>query len=131
MPHRNRSSSSSNSSASSSQSVEAGPSIPLPRSLPDLRFEQSYLATIRSFVQEFDPEQEQEAKEQRYDEGAVEHSSRNVVKGKGKGKQRDLPGGDADADGEQNGEGKAPKVMEAKNQKGEPELWIGGLRIQW
>lgn len=56
----------------------------------------------------------------------MKHSSSGE---KGKGKERmdeklGDEGGDEDKD-------KVPKVMEARNRKGEPELWIGGLRIQW
>lgn len=62
-----------------------------------MRFEQSYLASIRGFVHELDPEEAQEEKQEA--KGEKDAASSTIVKGKGP--------------------------------KGEPELWIGRLRIDW
>lgn len=67
-----------------------------------MRFEQSYLASIRGFVHEVDEQTAEETKEDRLDDHG-DHKS---------------------------GE-KAHRVMASRSPTGEPELWMGRLRVQW
>lgn len=70
----------------------------LPQVIPDLRFEQSYIASIRGFIHELEPEQ------------AAQEKAR---------------AGGEDADGQEKA------VVEARGPRGEPELWVGRLRVDW
>ncbi|CAO1637903.1 unnamed protein product [Parajaminaea phylloscopi] len=134
-PVRSLSSSSSSSSSSSGGSTElsrsedgGGPS-PLslvPSVLPDLRFEQSYLASVRAFIHELTPQQAEAQKERVI-------SEKEGAKG---------------SDGEEDIGRRAPWIVTGHSEDasasdpsiskprpswhhGEPELWIGRLRVDW
>lgn len=70
-------------------------------SIPDMRFEQSYLASVRGFVKEYSPSSAEDKKEE-----------------------------ERRGDGKSEG-GKAPDIMTSHSPKGEPELWLGRLQVQW
>lgn len=83
-------------------------SFPKFRTLPDQRFEQSYLASIRGYVHELDKEAAEDIKEERQDEK------------------------DAEKGREPNGQDEQPHhIMKSQDPKGEHELWLGSLRIEW
>ncbi|CAD6916298.1 unnamed protein product [Tilletia controversa] len=94
----------------------------LPRAMPDMRFEQSYLATIRGFVHELTPEEgEQEKRAVREDrhgshpdpaDGAEEEEKKKTRKGGAKGDDEH-------------------KVVATVSRTSEPELWLGNLKIEW
>ncbi|CAO1614326.1 unnamed protein product [Sympodiomycopsis kandeliae] len=106
------SSSSSEVSSASSESEESDPLSSflnpqkLPQVIPDLRFEQSYIASIRGFIHELEPEEAEDEKRE-----AIELS------------EKETPN-----DGKTS---RPPAIVEARSPKGEPELWIGRLRIDW
>lgn len=93
---------SSSSSSSSSNSDDAGITSKLP-TLPDLRFEQSYLATIRGFLHEDQPH----------------HTSKD-------GSELD-----AKQDGEKDHHHKVSITHSKAKLKHEHELWFGNLRVEW
>lgn len=80
-----------------------------------MRFEQSYLASIRGFVHEVEGVAAEEMKEKRIEDDERRHT--------GISKE----GGTLDAKDKHS----APKVMTARSPRGEPELWLGRLRIEW
>jgi len=83
----------------------------LPRAMPDMRFEQSYLATIRGFVHELRPEESTDEK-------------RAVEQARGKdGAPSDLA--------EEITTTKPPKVVATLHRTPEPELWVGNLKVDW
>lgn len=66
-----------------------------------MRFEQSYLASVRGFLHEYSPSSaEEKKKEEREDDG-------------------------------KGGRGKEPDIMTSNSPTGEPEIWLGRLQIQW
>lgn len=100
------SSSGSRNSSSSSSSSDAGLTSKLP-TLPDLRFEQSYLATIRNFLHEDKPTSSSPDEPSKFNE-----------------KQ----------DGtDEKGEDRHDKVEVARSnaEQSEHELWLGNLRVEW
>ncbi|PWN44754.1 hypothetical protein IE81DRAFT_345446 [Ceraceosorus guamensis] len=114
-------------STSSSSSTSDKPLLnPLALSssiLPDLRFEQSYLASIRGYVHELEHEAAQDIKAARKegDDLAEKTGGANLKEGE-KGER--LVVDEASQSG-------AKKVQLSKSPKGEPELWLGSLRIEW
>ncbi|KAK0519784.1 hypothetical protein OC835_007418 [Tilletia horrida] len=91
----------------------------LPRAMPDMRFEQSYLATVRGFVHELRPEDTAEEK----------HA---VLESRAEG---DAPPDEAifnEKQGSGNSdEERLPKVVATVTRTPEPELWLGNLKIDW
>lgn len=93
--------------SSSSTAQAAKPKLPI-ASIPDMRFEQSFLASIRTFVHEVSEETAEDLKRQRLQEDGVDRTKENSDK------RHSLPG-----------------VMATKSRTGEPEIWLGRLRIEW
>ncbi|PWN22308.1 hypothetical protein BCV69DRAFT_281314 [Microstroma glucosiphilum] len=89
-----------------------------PAVIPDMRFEQSYLASIRGFIHELEPAQARREKKEAI--AASRRKHRGVIEEEG-------GVGEEEEVGEEEGE----RWIEARNPKGEPELWIGRLRIDW
>ncbi|KAK0547635.1 hypothetical protein OC846_004775 [Tilletia horrida] len=87
----------------------------LPRAMPDMRFEQSYLATIRKFVHELTPE-EGEAEKLAVAQGDVQPGTSDDV-------------GVTDSMTEKHTQDSAPKVVATLTKTPEPELWLGNLKI--
>ncbi|KAE8234293.1 hypothetical protein CF326_g667 [Tilletia indica] len=85
----------------------------LPRAMPDMRFEQSYLATIRGFMHELQPEEGEEEKR------AVREDRHGTD--------------DHDAEGEktEGGREKEHRVVATVSRTSEPELWLGNLKVEW
>lgn len=108
---------SSESSASSDDTArgESSSNLPINPSalIPDLRFEQSYIASIRSFIHELEPSQ---AHREKIAARKAEHEEG--------GSGWHIGGDPEDEDDE-------PRFVEARNPKGEPELWVGRLRVDW
>lgn len=102
MPARSPASTSSDDSLASS-AMPTKPKLPI-TSIPDMRFEQSYLASVRGFVHEYDLDSADEMKKEQK---------------AGKEKSNGLE------------EKEAPAVTSTRSRKGEPEIWLGRLRIQW
>ena len=94
------------SSVSLSSSASARPEKPkLPiTAIPDMRFEQSFLASIRGFVHE------------------VEHDTAEELKGERREGSGEKP--------KKHGE-KKRNIVATRSRTGEPELWLGRLRIEW
>jgi hypothetical protein len=78
------------------------PKLPI-TSIPDMRFEQSYLASVRGFVHEY-------------------HSADDVNEERRAEKEQGLDVKEHD---------EAPGILATRSPSGEPELWLGRLRIQW
>jgi hypothetical protein len=74
-----------------------------------MRFEQSFLASVRGFIHEVEGEAAEEMKEER--QWQEENHNGSTEKPKEKHS--------------------APRVMTATSPRGEPELWVGRLRIEW
>lgn len=105
MPAQSSSASTSSDSEASSVSPRRATKPKLPvTSIPDMRFEQSYLASVRGFVHEYDSADEMK-------------------------KERQAEKGQGDDDATEQSE--APGVLATRSPSGEPELWLGRLRIQW
>ncbi|PWN27732.1 hypothetical protein BDZ90DRAFT_170559 [Jaminaea rosea] len=143
---------SSSSAASSSSSSSAGSSrrpsrrrrskaspptaASLLPTIPDLRFEQSYLASVRGFIHELSPEQAEREKDEavrrgmrRGEKEAHEGLDGLVVAGR----VGDDDDDDDDEVDEKAGMGREARTQAVKKEEGhgEPELWIGRLRIDW
>jgi hypothetical protein len=69
-----------------------------------MRFEQSYLASVRGFVHE-------------YDDSSADEMKKEQKAGKEKSDDR--------------AKEKVPDVVSKRSPTGEPEIWLGRLRIQW
>lgn len=80
--------------------------FPMLKTLPDLRFEQSYLASIKGYVHELDKEAADDIKEERQDEKDAEK-------------------------GNESSDEQPHHIMKSQDPKGEHELWLGSLRIEW
>lgn len=72
-------------------------------SIPDMRFEQSYLASVRSFIHEHEHPRAHASKLGETSVNVDEPSAANHVSG----------------------------AQSSNSQTGEPELWLGNLRIEW
>lgn len=92
-----------------------------------MRFEQSYLASIRGFIHELEPAQAKREKKEAIAASRRKHRSREAAEGEEVGQEELAGAGEA----EEVGEEEAERWIEARNPKGEPELWIGRLRIDW
>lgn len=102
---------SSSSSASPKRSPTSISSL-LPSVIPDMRFEQSYLASVRGFIHELS---EEEATREKREAGGEGEGGEFVVAGR-------MGGAGEEKDDVKSGEEKG---------HGEPELWIGRLRVDW
>lgn len=111
MPMSSSASSSSDLSDRSSKrsNVRKSRNVPI-KSIPDLRFEQSYLASIRGFVHE---EDDQRAR-------MIQKPERNHSESKSQNE-----------DESKYSESKSLKISTTRSSHGEPELWLGRLRIDW
>lgn len=76
------------------------------KSVPDLRFEQSYLASIRGFIHE---EDERKAE-------MIKNSESSKSQNEGESKKSDSHFFD---------------IKTSRSSHGEPELWLGRVRIEW
>ncbi|SPO34912.1 uncharacterized protein PSFLO_00383 [Pseudozyma flocculosa] len=125
MPRRSSSlTSSATSVASSSASSDGRDSYKSPLSalpaVPDLRFEQSYISTIRGFLHETDKEQAQQEKSEELDE-------------KRSSGQRDDAEGEVEVGDESSSAApqKPHHLQRTRASDGEREIWIGALRVEW
>lgn len=106
----------------------------LPSVIPDLRFEQSYLASIRGFIHELDPREADREKRQAAVKGEVEDDDDNNTDDI---ESRTLQAADEKRAGLPRKEDEeTPTVILGEKKTGpdhhgEPELWIGRLRIDW
>lgn len=125
--HRHRSSNRINRNASGA--IVAAPTIGMsPAVLPDMRFEQSYLASIRGFIHELEPAQAKREKKEAIAASRRKHRAEKVAEGEGDGGEKESLGAGQEEDvADEEGE----RWIEARNPKGEPELWVGRLRIDW
>lgn len=89
-------------------------------SIPDMRFEQSYLASIRSLIHEVSTtEAADDLKRQSgFENEKVDGDVADV-----------LNAGLSSPDDK--GQEKPPKVLATRSPAGEPEIWLGRLRIEW
>lgn len=125
-------------SSSSSSNNRSGPS-PLslvPSVIPDLRFEQSYLASIRPFIHELTHEEAEQQKQRVLGEKRGSGTEPRHG-GDGDGDDDDdatpwiVTGEKGEALGEKQGGSSVTKAKRPSWHHGEPELWIGRLRIDW
>ncbi|PWN53611.1 hypothetical protein IE53DRAFT_383865 [Violaceomyces palustris] len=126
-----RSSSPSSSSSSLSSSDEDDHSllekVTLPQ-VPDLRFEQSYLATVRSFIHEVDhrdPVQEKISQRKGWETRFSAISEKELV-GFSTNEEEE-----AEQAGEEEKRGQVDEFVVEAGEKNESELWLGDLRIEW
>ncbi|PWN31499.1 uncharacterized protein FA14DRAFT_162746 [Meira miltonrushii] len=80
------------------------------KSIPDLRFEQSYLASIRGFIHEEDDQKARLMKSSQWNDSEV----KSQIEGESKNSDSNLL-----------------DITTTRSSHGEPELWIGRLRIEW
>lgn len=80
--------------------------LPVLPTLPDLRFEQSYLASVRGFLHELEKPAAAVRKHSEISESDYEEEHH--------------------AD-----DGGSPKVLASRDKRGEPELWLGAMRVEW
>ncbi|CEH12598.1 Protein of unknown function DUF1770, fungi [Ceraceosorus bombacis] len=107
--------------------------------LPDLRFEQSYLASVRGYIHELEHEAAQDIKAARKEGDDLDEKMGGAnLKEEEKGER--LVVDEAAHPGAKQGERLvvdeaahpgAKQVQLSKSPKGEPELWLGSLRIEW
>ena len=96
----------------SSKRSNEGKSRNLPiKSVPDLRFEQSYLASIRGFIHEEDGQKARMIKNSEWNHS---ESSKSQIEGESKKSDSHLL-----------------DIKTTRSSHGEPELWLGRVRIEW
>lgn len=134
-PQRRRKNLSNRNAASSSarKGARAGAGAPTigvsPAVIPDMRFEQSYLASVRGFIHELEPAQAKREKKEAIAASRRKHRAREAAEGEGVGSGEKEHGGSSEE--EEVAEEEGERWIEARNPKGESELWIGRLRIDW
>lgn len=138
MPLSSVSTSSMTSLSASSDGQRRSGSAKLPlTSIPDMRFEQSYLASVRAFIHEVEKQDAQQIKESRQDakeerSSASRHENTSDddpivsdvldagVQSTTKRRRRTASQSSS-----------PPHIMTSTSLQGEPELWLGRLRIEW
>lgn len=112
-------------------------------SIPDMRFEQSFLASVRGFIHEVKSNEAALAIKREHVEGEEEEAEAEAEGEKGARTKKQAPAEDPLVDdtlgaGLHPIHGREPREDEAAHTvvashapTGEPELWIGRLRIEW